>query len=116
MTCPITADRDAFRGAVTDADTDRADALDNDFGFLMENERAILLEHLAAHRQQAEASFKAREDALIKAASDLRDDLLMRAQFDSDAVAIVAAGSGVWFRFNQALDAARAHTVAEGGE
>ena len=63
-----------------------------------------------------EASFKAREDALVKAASDLRDDLLMRAEFDSDAVAIVAAGNGVWWRFNQALDAARAHTAAEGGE
>jgi hypothetical protein len=42
---------------------------------------------------------------LLTAAIGLRDDLLMRAEFDDDATAVVCAGNGVWFRFNQAIDA-----------
>ena len=46
---------------------------------------------------------------LVEAAIGLRDDMLERAEIGlRDAVKIVAAGNGAWFRFNEALDAATA--------
>ena len=45
--------------------------------------------------------------ALIEAAEELRDDLLMRAEIDREGIAVVAAGNGVWCRFNDALAAVR---------
>lgn len=49
--------------------------------------------------------------ALIKASQGLKDDLLMRAEIGQpDAIKVVAAGNGAWFRFCAAL------TALNGGE
>lgn len=54
---------------------------------------------------------------LLKAAKALKSDLLERAEWADDAVKVVAAGNGVWFRFCQAIENAEArhHTGAEDG-
>lgn len=56
-------------------------------------------------------------DAVLRAAIDLRDDLLNRAEWDGEAK-VVVAGAGAWFRFNEAIDAALASSkpVGEGEE
>lgn len=63
----------------------------------------IYPEALSAHAALS-ASKPDDASALLKAAVDLRDDLLNRAEWDGDAK-VVVAGAGAWFRFNEAIDA-----------
>lgn len=53
------------------------------------------------------AALKVEVERLRDAAIDLRDGLLMRAEIDREGIATVAAGNGVWCRFNDAIDAVR---------
>jgi len=47
-------------------------------------------------------------EALLTAAIELRDDMLMRAKMKArGGDVVVEAGNGVWFRFNRAIDAAK---------
>ena len=62
--------------------------------------------------QQLEEAREER-DALLKAATDIRGDLLMRAKISRDGSKVVDAGNGVWVRLNDAIDALT--TKADGG-
>ena len=107
--CPITADRDEFRGAVTDREAAlKAAGFDNE-GDLQywgnsanRAEVAVLEQAFARHRQQAEASFKAREVELVRALQAIGDARLLPSDGDPGVLRTFA---------NEVL--ARAHTAAD---
>ena len=67
-----TVSQEAREAGVTQADRDALEAIDDALGFLMDNEREIVLAALARHRQQAERDVIARMEPVAVVGNNWR--------------------------------------------
>lgn len=57
-----------------------------------------------AELERENAELKARNTLLLKRMEEMRDDLLMRAEIDSNGFKVVDCSSSVWRFFKEAID------------